>query len=201
MRRFKFFTDLTKEEQWLNEMARRGYHLMYRSLGYRFKKGEPKNTIYKIDYRKFKRKADFMDYEMMFEDSGWSRLPCPRRNGHQYFERIDERATEDIFSDQQSKAARYKRISDLYLTQFYISIPLIFIFYIVDMLPTNFNPVNWYLTPGLWDMEGELFWAAFLFETPFALMRGLAVYFIILTILLCGFYGLRAKKHYEKEAA
>lgn len=69
------------------------------------------------------------------------------------------------------------------------------------MLPTNFNPVNWYLTPGLWDREGSSFWFAFLFETPFALMRGLAVYFFILIILLCGVYGLRAKKHYEKEAA
>ncbi|HEO7041770.1 TPA: DUF2812 domain-containing protein, partial [Streptococcus agalactiae] len=34
---------------------------------------------------------------------------------------------------------------------------------------TIFDPKSWYLTQGLWEMQGKIFWLAFLFETPFAL--------------------------------
>ena len=200
MRRFKYFWNFTDEEQWLNEMARGGKHFMYRSFGYRFEKGEPKDTTYKTDYRMFKKKADFDDYEMLFEDSGWQRLPCPRRNGHQYFKRVRDDASDDIFSDQTSKAARYKRLSNIFLSHFSMFLPVIFVFYITGVLDYySLNPVDWYLTPGLWEKTGSSFWGAFLFETPFALMRGLAIYLLIFMVFLYGYYGWKAKKQYEKE--
>ncbi|MDQ0206530.1 DUF2812 domain-containing protein [Alkalicoccobacillus murimartini] len=200
MRRFKYFWNFTDEEQWLNEMARDGNHFIYRSFGYRFEKGEPKDTTYKIDYRMFKKKADFVDYKMLFEDSGWQRIPCPRRHGHQYFRRVRDEASDDIFSDQTSKAARYKRISEMFLSHFSMFLPIIFVFYTTGILDDfGINPVDWYLTPGLWEKTGSSFWGAFLFETPFALMRGLAIYLLIFMIFLYGYYGWKAKKQYEKE--
>lgn len=46
------------------------------------------------------------------------------------------------------------------------------------------NPKQWYYTPGLWEKEGSDFWRAFLFETPFALGRGIwwLVYLIIFIV-------------------
>ncbi len=35
----------------------------------------------------------------------------------------------------------------------------------------DLNPDAIYLKPGLWELEGATFWRAFLFETPFALLR------------------------------
>ena len=34
---FKFFIDYTKEERWLNEMAKKGYEVVNKSFGYTFK--------------------------------------------------------------------------------------------------------------------------------------------------------------------
>ncbi|MCM2674897.1 DUF2812 domain-containing protein [Alkalicoccobacillus plakortidis] len=203
MRRFKYFWNFTDEEQWLNEMARDGKHFMYRSFGYRFEKGEPKDTTYKTDYRMFKKKADFDDYEMLFEDSGWQRLPCPRRNGHQYFKRVRDDASDDIFSDQTSKAARYKRLSELFYNQFIMFLPIlvVFIFTNNNLNALNLmNPIDWYLTPELWERTGSAFWRAFLFETPFALLRGLTFYLVLFCFLFYGYYYWKAKKQYEKES-
>ncbi|TSB45336.1 DUF2812 domain-containing protein [Alkalicoccobacillus porphyridii] len=201
MRRFKFFLDFSKEEQWLNKMAQKGNHLMYHSFGYRFEKGESKDTIYKIDYRHFKSKQDFSDYEILFADSGWLRLPCPRRNGHQYFKRVSEDASYDIFSDHDSKAARYKRMADVFLPQFMIFMPAIVVFYMTGIFNNySLNPIEWYLTPGLWDMTGVRFLASFLFETPFALMRGGLVYLFVLSGALSGYCWWKAHQLYKKEA-
>jgi len=53
----------------------------------------------------------------------------------------------------------------------------------------NINIVDvrtWYLTPGLWQMQGEWFWKALLFETPFVLLRILPIYIF----LIVGIYYL-----------
>ncbi|HFD1596032.1 TPA: DUF2812 domain-containing protein, partial [Enterococcus faecium] len=41
------------------------------------------------------------------------------------------------------------------------------------------NFKSWYFTPGLWEMEGMWFWKAFIFETPFVLLRVLPLFFFL----------------------
>ena len=48
-----------------------------------------------------------------------------------------------------------------------------------------------YLAEGLWSMKGALFWKAFLFETPFALLR-------LLPALMVVFFGSSFYKAYRK---
>lgn len=60
-------------------------------------------------------------------------------------------------------------------------------------LNTFLHPELLYFTPGLWEMEGVEFWGHFLFETPFALLRGL---FLPLAILLFIFFSIKARKLY-----
>ena len=41
------------------------------------------------------------------------------------------------------------------------------------------NFKSWYFTQGLWEMEGMWFWKAFIFETPFVLLRVLPLFFFL----------------------
>lgn len=61
------------------------------------------------------------------------------------------------------------------------------------------SPKEWYLTPGLWDLEGLPFWWAFLFETPFALMRGIGWLIPIIAILICSVFFIKSRLLYRSE--
>lgn len=201
MFKFKFFLDFDKEEKWLEEMARNGYHLNKASFGYHFLEGEPEETTIKIDYRRFKYKEDFLDYCSLFEDSGWKHISGTKNSGIQYFKK-DTNTEEDIFSDYHSKAARYKRYSSMSFQLAISYLPLLVVFYVTDIIDFNafVNPKELYYTPGLWDKTGTSFWFSFLFETPFALMRGFAWSFIPLTMLLYLFFGIKSNRLYVQKS-
>src|SRR5699024_9634517 len=99
MYKFKFFLDFEKEEQWLQKMASQGYHLTSIFLGYRFKKGEPETATIRKDFRRFENKEDFLDYQALFEDSGWKHLAGTKNSGDQYIKKIDETKMETIRKD------------------------------------------------------------------------------------------------------
>ena len=198
MYRFRFFIDFEKEEQWLENKASQGYHLQNTFLGYQFQRGKPETATIKTDFRKFKSKEDFIDYCTLFEDSGWTHLAGTKSSGIQYFKKVDDMAGDDIFSDNHSKASRYKRYANMSFEMAISFLPLLVIFYMADII--NFtaftNPKDLYFTPGLWEKTGTSFWFSFLFETPFALMRGLAWSFVPLTIIFCLFFGYKSNKLY-----
>lgn len=198
MKKWKFFLDLDKEEKWLNEMAKQGWILARKSLRYKFERGEEK--LIKIDYRTFKSKKDLEDYLLLFEDSGWTHLAGDKSSGRQYFMKEDSNANDDIFSDQRSKAERYKRMADVWLNLAISYIPIA-----VTLSLTKFadfgsilNPKSLYLTPGLWELTGLSFWKAFLFETPFALGRGFAWSIFPVLIILYIIFAIKARVEYKK---
>lgn len=198
MHKFKFFIDFEKEEQWLEQMAYSGYHLQNAFFGYQFQREEPETATIKIDFRKFKSKEDFVDYRTLFDDSGWKHIAGTKSSGIQYFKKIDATAGKDIFSDNHSKATRYKRYSNMFLELAISYLPLLVVFYLTDIINFNafVNPKELYLTPGLWDKTGSSFWSSFLFETPFALMRGLGWSFIPLAIIFYLFFSYKSNKLY-----
>ncbi|MFF2449457.1 DUF2812 domain-containing protein [Neobacillus sp. NPDC058068] len=201
MRKYKFFLDFEKEAKWLNEMASEGYELVGKSLGYRFRKSKPNHANIKIDYRIFKKQADFVDYCTLFEDSGWEHLAGTKSSGTQYFKKVSKDADEDIFSDIDSKAGRYKRLSQMYLSLAMCYLPIF-----VALVTTNaidagafFNPKQLYFTLGLWEKAGADFWGAFLFETPFAFFRGFAWLSFPIMIALCLIFSYKAEQRYQKK--
>ncbi|MCC5438106.1 DUF2812 domain-containing protein [Clostridium botulinum] len=199
MRKFRLFTDYNKEEKWLNEMYKKGYELKNISFGYKFYSIETENATVRIDYRIFKNKEDFIDYCTLFEDSGWKHLAGNKNSGVQYFKKINKNSEEDIFSDDISKATRYKRLSDhsmmFALCFFALSVSLISNGSInVNLI---LNPKLLYYTPGLWERTGVPFWGGLLFETPFALGR--SVVFLIPLIVVLNFYlSIKARISYNK---
>lgn len=198
MRKFKVFWDFEAEEKFLNDMAREGHHLTkYSSFGvYHFTDGEPQETNYKVDYRRFSTKREFESYVTMFEDAGWKHVYGNRMEGSQYFLPIDESAGQEIFSDRESSAARYKSFSKICET----NMALFLVYLVVIFNPSN---MDWYqlgfLTPGLWKMTGADFWTSFLFELPFVIFRvGCPLLFLVLTFMY-GYWSLRARKAYKEK--
>jgi len=200
MRKLKYFIDYDKEEKWLECMAKKGYKLEDRSFGYKFSLAKPEDTVIKVDYRKFKKQEDFIDYCTLFEDSGWHHIVGNKNSGTQYFKKIAGNSDDDIFSDKISKAGKYKRLSDMFI-QLAISYLPLFVALVstgVINIGAIFNPRLFYLTQGLWEMTGEAFWRAFWFETPFVLIRGVIWLFIPVTIILSLFFAFKAQRLYEK---
>jgi hypothetical protein len=197
MKRFKFFLNYEKEEQWLSSMAAQGCHLKKVGFGYNFDNAPPEQAVIRIDYRPFKTDRDYMDYCSLFEDSGWRHIAGTKCSGAQYFKKISGDSNENIFSDAVSRAGRYKRVSNmwlsLFLVYFCVSIPGLQGFTSFDFLDLK----TLYLTPGLWQMSGSDFWRHFLFETPFALMRGFAPLVLMLCVILFAVFHYKADKLYK----
>jgi len=106
------------EENWLEKMSQSGYHLSSVSIPgvYTFSVAEPRNYVYRLDYRTF-RKKDKGEYLQLFQDAGWEHIG--EMSAWQYF-RKEAKPTEraEIFTDVESKIAKYKRVLT-YLGFFY----------------------------------------------------------------------------------
>lgn len=200
MRKFKFFINYDKEEKWLKSMAEKGYELEKVSFGYKFHLIKPEETTIKIDFREFKDQKKFIDYCTLFEDSGWKHIAGSKNSGTQYFKKVGANV-QNIFSDNISEAARYKRLSIVWsrsaITCLSCIIPLWTLGY-MDIMAL-FNPKRLYLTPSLWEMEGSRFYNAFWFETPFAVFRGLLLLMPIVSIILYFIFAYTANKLYKGE--
>lgn len=200
MRKWKLFFNLDKEEKWLNEMAQQGFVLSGKNFKYEFNHVSDQENLIKIDYRTFKSKKDLEDYILLFEDSGWEHLAGDKSSGKHYFMKKNANATDDIFSDQRSKAERYKRMADGWLAAATVYVPIVIVFIQTNVirLDSLLNPKSLYLTPGLWDLSGSSFWRAFLFETPFALGRGFAWTIFPIFIILHVVFAIKARIEYKK---
>jgi hypothetical protein len=99
-----------QEEAWLRSMSQRGWHLASVGLPctYRFQAGEPRDYIYRLDYQTFPKK-DRQEYQQLFRDAGWEYIG--EMSAWQYFRKeVKEEESLEIFTDVESKIAKYKRI-------------------------------------------------------------------------------------------
>jgi len=200
MRKFKLFINFHKEEKWLADMAMQGWQLKKLWFGYTFEPAPPQQTNIKIDYRHFKSQQDFLDYCSLFEDSGWQHISGTKNSGNQYFRQVGENSHEDIFSDDVSRAGRYQRLANtmLFIAIMFTPLVIIAIQQGTFGLEAFTNPRGLYLTPGLWEMSGAQFWRAFLFETPFAFMRGFSMSLSLLFALAYVLITIRSWALYKK---
>ncbi|ADL52245.1 DUF2812 domain-containing protein [Clostridium cellulovorans] len=200
MKVFKYFIDYSKEEKWLKDMAKKGYKFVNATLGYEFLKTEPEDVIIRIDYRTFNKRKDFIDYCTLFEDSGWNHIAGTQWSGTQYFKRINDYTDDDIFSDSASKAGKYKRVSNMWLSTSVPFIPLLVMNFSNGTIDINkiLNPKLLYLTPELWEKKGTNFWFSFLFETPFVILRGFSWAFLLVIVILYIIFAIKAKKLYTE---
>ena len=178
MKKFKMFFDIEKEEQWLNEQLQKGYRCTNISgLGiYTFEKND-KRYVMRLDYQDYLSKKKLIDYKGIYEDFGWIYINGPWLSGIRYWQKEDDDQNE-IFSDRQSKSNYYKRLMG-------------YSFWLGMLFLMLFKDHSGLYHEGLWSMKGALFWKAFLFETPFALLRSLPALMVV-------FFGRSFYKAYRK---
>ena len=131
--------DDEKEEAWLREMARQGWHLRRPALlRYVFDRGEPADIVYKLDYNVLLRDRG-EEYEALFRDAGWEYVGQVA-SWHYFRTPAGEGADPDIFTDTESRVAKYKRL----------------VWILVLLLPSQFVLIQNVLTRVLTASEGPL---------------------------------------------
>jgi len=121
-----------KEEVWLSNMAREGWHLKELGLpgNYTFESGEPREDHYRMDFTVDRK--NYQNYLQLFKDAGWEHLG--ELGGWQYFRtRTDGKDIPEIYTDKDSKVQKYQRLFT-YLTIFF---PVLFIFTIQPIEETS----------------------------------------------------------------
>ncbi|MFC1873370.1 DUF2812 domain-containing protein [Chloroflexota bacterium] len=127
IRKFKWFWPWQdeQEEAWLRGMSQKGWHLS--SIGlpcvYRFRAGEPRDYVYRLDYQTFPKK-DKQEYQQLFRDAGWEYIG-EVSSWQQYFRKeAKEGEAPEIFTDVESKVAMYKKV--LVYLAFLVVIEIVF---------------------------------------------------------------------------
>jgi hypothetical protein len=98
-----------KEEKWLEEMATQGWRLQsVLPYVYYFHRGEPSNSVYRLDYKNTFDK-DYTEYTNIYKESGWE-LVAIMGNWHYY--RIDPQNDQqpEIFNSSRTKSQKYRRL-------------------------------------------------------------------------------------------
>ncbi|MEC0712147.1 DUF2812 domain-containing protein [Bacillus haynesii] len=107
-RKFRFFLAWQdrKEENWLNEMAKKGWMLKsFFLFFYIFEKTKPSNTVYRLDY-KTTSNLDQEEYIHIYEDAGWKHV-TQFLNWHYFAADPSQVQTNVIYTDRESEAEKY----------------------------------------------------------------------------------------------
>ncbi|QBP40990.1 DUF2812 domain-containing protein [Paenisporosarcina antarctica] len=181
MKRFKVFFNIEKEEQWLIEQLQKGYRCANISkLGiYTFEKTD-KRYVMRLDYQDYLPKQKYVEYKGTYEDFGWNYIKGSWLSGIRYWQKEDDDQNE-IFSDRQSKSNYYKRLMEYSFWLGTLCLTYSFMLYSDSGLYHE----------DLWSMKGLLFWKAFLFESPFVLLK-------LFPALMVVFFGRSFYKAYRK---
>ena len=106
--------DDDREERWLADMARQGWHLRGPAvLRFTFDRGEPAEVVYRLDYH-ILRGEERAEYLALFRAAGWEHVG-EVANWHYFRTPAADGAAADIFSDAESRAAKYRRLLVLLL--------------------------------------------------------------------------------------
>lgn len=119
VRKFKWFWAWQDEaeEVWLSEMSRQGWHLENPGLPgiYTFVGGEPTAYIYRLDFQD--TSVDRGAYLQLFQDAGWDHVG--EMSGWHYFRVLAQPGqAPEIFSDPESKIAKYRRVLNFLFIMF-----------------------------------------------------------------------------------
>lgn len=172
MKQFKMFLNIAKEKEWLNVQLQKGYRCTnISSLGiYTFERTN-KQYVIRLDCQDYLSKEKLAEYKGIYEDFGWTYIRGFWIGGTRYWQK--EQGNQDhIFSDRQSKVHYYKRLMGY-------SIGLGMLCLMIAFFQYHDSGLSGFYHDGLWAMEGSLFWKAFLFETPFVLLKLAPVFLFI----------------------
>ncbi|PEB50851.1 signal peptidase I [Bacillus pseudomycoides] len=141
---FKLFTawNLEKEEAYLRKMHREGWALQNYNLMYTFKKTEPKDVVYKADFKLDYRNSlvNQKEYLEIYEMSGWKYVTSFTKWHYFCKEVIDDNELPDIYSEKETKIERFKDLLKVLV--------LFFAIYLLGMYPSFLEPSE--VTVPIW---------------------------------------------------
>lgn len=182
MKEFKLFTltEYEKEEEYLRNKHQQGYEFVSVSMPgyYTFKKCDPKDVVYRLDYNPDANK-DKQAYLQMFEDAGWEYLQD--MNEYSYFRKEADLTNElenEIFYDEESKLEMLRKIINTKFIPVLLVVVSCMIPNVINFFHTDFNE-----NPTL----------AIAFLLLFLLLLSFAY---VVTRVIVGYFGL--KKKYKK---
>ena len=148
-----------KEEEWLSDMSKQGYHLSKPGFfgRYEFEQGEPRNYVYRMDFMTGKK--DQKDtYLQMFTDAGWEHLG--EFGSWQYFRVLAKGDLQpEIYTDTASKIKKYERV-----------MTILFLFQPIYLVILNANNVIHHAP--LWLTIGMLIlWLIIVFAFSFGMIK------------------------------
>ena len=98
-----------KEQAFLEDMARKGYLLTrVQFCNYIFKQIEPRDVVFQSDFVDIN--VDKAEYLQIFEDAGWHLAFNYGSWYYFYHEKTADKSTLNIFSNNNSKRQKYKRV-------------------------------------------------------------------------------------------
>ncbi|KXY32528.1 signal peptidase I [Bacillus cereus] len=127
----KFFAawSLEKEEAFLRKMHQQGWALQKYNMMYTFKKTEPKDVIYKadfrLDYKDSKEKQK--EYIELYEMCGWKHVTSFTKWNYFCKEVEEENELPDIYSEKETRIQKLKELS------------LFFVIMLATILPSMYN--------------------------------------------------------------
>jgi hypothetical protein len=124
--RYRFFPLWQEEKQtrWLEEMARRGWHLEKVMLRrYTFLRGEPAEVLYRLDFIRLWG-AKRQEYFNLFRDAGWEHVA--RMGKRQYFRKPDRPGeAREIYTDPAGHLGKCWRLALVLLALLMIDVSLL----------------------------------------------------------------------------
>lgn len=195
--KFRTFVDIEEEENWINKQMENGLRLVDLNLiGIYYFVEDPSNSmVVRTDFREFNRKREFKEYVAFMEDTGWQLLKGSYLFGQHYFIGDKSNGNIELFSDNESRVALYKRREKSTFVVWLMLLVLIF-----PKINMDFSLDAIFLTPGLWEKTGTDFWQAFFFELPFALGRAGIIYLIMFIFISRELYRYHNKRKYLEQS-
>lgn len=97
------------EEDYLREMAKKGYHFKSVTFPcfYSFEIGEPKDIVYRLDFKGEDYKKE-EGYKLMLEESGWEYIT--EMAEFEYYRKDGDKENLELFSDKESRLDYLKSV-------------------------------------------------------------------------------------------
>lgn len=192
MKKIRFIIDFKKEEDYLRDMAKQGWEMVHYNFCkmYTFEKIRPEARNYRIDYQTFKKKADYMAYLTLFEDSGWQHVSGNRGSGvHFFLAKNGMDLDSDIFSDDSSRNERHKRLYSQAMVMGVLTM-----IYLLILQPSFKGITSWYLTPSIWDYSGPQLVGMVIMQTFFLVLPFIPLLFLAISALYNLMVGTKVKR-------
>ncbi|MGE7924035.1 DUF2812 domain-containing protein [Viridibacillus arvi] len=103
VRKYRWFIDFEREEEWLNDNLQKGYTLIAKNMFgvYHFVEMQNSMKILRLDFQRIKSAHNFESYKSQFEEVGWKHIDGKKGNSFHYWIK-EKNGNDKILSDKQS---------------------------------------------------------------------------------------------------